>query len=508
MSTRRCVIYARISVSAEESVSIARQLEAARQYAASRGWQVVAEFTDDGVSASRNKPEDRAGWRALLDSSERYDAVIVWKIDRLARKVLDFLNAHEALRARNAGIVAVEDPVDMTTAQGRAFATLLAVFGEMEAESTRARVKAARRFLVRAGRVPGGTLPYGWRSVPNPDGPGLVLAQDPDRVGYVRSAVERTLRGDSIYSTVQWLDEVNAPLPSASQNRRTRKGWSYTTVERLLRNPVLAGMTAYNPGNTTGVRGEDVLRDTETGLPVVDESVAIMPVSEWRGMVKNLDERDSAQAIPRALKATTSPLLSGLIRCGVCRTAEGDSVRMHRGTVQGRHGYSCPKCHQTISKMEDFIISEFLRMKGERLRWSVVEEVHEGGAALLPEIEQRLSELSVQLQATDDDDEAERLTVQMSSLRQLRRDSRSKNPVREWRAVRGEQTFGEDWADAVDHEDRRAVLDDALESIEVVRGRVGRGLDTSRLTFNWKLPEDMGPIAVPDDATLAEWAEE
>lgn len=421
--------------------------------------------------------------------------------------MLDFLNADEALRDRNAGIVAVEDHVDMTTAQGRAFATLLAVFGEMEAEAIRARVKAARRFLVMNGRVPGGTLPYGWRSVPNPDGPGLVLAQDPDRVGYVQKAVERTQQGHSIYSTVQWLDEVGAPLPSASQRTRKHDGWSYSTVERLLRNPVLAGMTAYNPGNTTQIRGEELLRDN-AGLPVVDESVAIMSTSEWRAMVKGLDERDSAQSMPRALRTATSPLLSGLVRCGVCRTAEGAPVRMHRGTTQGRHGYSCPKCYQTISKVEDYVVSEFLRMKGERLRWSVVEEVQEGGAALLPEIEQRLSELSDLLQATDSDDEAQRFTEQMSALRQLRREAHAKDAVSEWRAVRGEQTFAEDWADAEAPEDRRAVLDDALESIEVVRGRVGRGLDTSRLTFHWKLLEDVGPIVIPDDATLAAWAED
>ncbi|MBT2549803.1 recombinase family protein [Arthrobacter sp. ISL-65] len=507
MSIRRCAIYARISVSAEESVSIARQLEATRQYAASRGWQVVAEFTDDGVSASRNKPEDRAGWRALLDSPEQYDAVIVWKIDRLARKVLDFLHAHEALRDRKAGIVAVEDPVDMTTAQGRAFATLLAVFGEMEAEATRARVKAARRFLVMTGRVPGGTLAYGWRSVPNPDGPGLVLAQDPHHIGFVRGAVERIQRGHSIYSTVQWLDEVGAPLPSASQKSRKRDGWSYTTVERLLRNPVLAGMTAYNPGNTTQTRGEDVLRDSETGLPVVDESIAIMTVSEWRTMVKSLDERDSAQALPRALRSTTSPLLSGLVSCGHCRDDSDEPVRMHRGTTQGRPGYSCRSCYQTITKFEDYVIEEFLRQKGERVRWSLVREVHEGAAAMLPEIEHRLSELTAQLQSTDDEEEADRITGQISNLRSMRREARGAAPVVVQRAVRHTRTFGEDWAEATTPAEQRAVLDDALQSVVVVRGRVGRGLDRNRLSFHWNSPEDLGPIEAPDDETLARWAE-
>jgi len=473
-------------------VSIDRQVEAARQYAAARGWQVVAVFTDDGVSATHNKPEDRAGWRALLESSERYDAVLVWKIDRLARRVLDFLHAHEALQERKAGIVAVEDPIDMTTAQGRAFATLLAVFGEMEAEAIRARVRAARTHLLRSGRVVGGTVPYGWRSVRNPDGPGYVLAHDPERIEYVRGMVDRASRGQAIYSVVQWLDEVGAPLPSASQRRRKGAGWSYSTVERLLRNPILAGMTPLNPGNTTKVRGTEVLRDAD-GLPVVDESVAVMSASDWRAMVRSLDERDTAQSLPRAMKAKTSALLSGLVWCGEHLDDQGNGTRMHRGTAQGRPGYSCPVCHQTITNFEDVVIAEFLRMKGERVRWSVVEEVHEGGAAMLPEIEHRLAELGAQLQATDDDAEADRLTEQIANLRRIRREARAQAPQVVLRERNPVGWFAEAWAAADTTDERRAVLDDAMERIWVCRGRAGRGVDPTRLVIDWKLPEDLGP---------------
>ena len=55
---RRCVLYARLSVTKEESVSIARQLQSCRRYAEARGWEVVGEFVDDGVSATANRPED------------------------------------------------------------------------------------------------------------------------------------------------------------------------------------------------------------------------------------------------------------------------------------------------------------------------------------------------------------------------------------------------------------------------------------------------------------------
>ena len=504
MAARRCAIYARISVTSDESVSIDRQIEAAEQYAAARGWQVVAVFRDDGVSATHNKPENRVGWRALLDSSEKFDAVIVWKVDRLARRVLDFLHADEALQARGAGIVCVEQTIDMTTAEGRGFATMLAVFGELEAAAISARVKAARTHLLRSRRVVGGTVPYGWRSVANPDGPGFVLAQDPERIDYVRGMVERVMRGDSIYSAVQWLDEVGAPLPEASQKRRKTNSWSYSTVERLIRNPVLAGMTAFNPGNTSKARGLELLRDTD-GLPVVDESVAIMAPAEWRAMIKALDERETPQSRPRALRSRTSALLSGLLVCGEHVDEDGSGTRMHRGNVNNRQGYYCPVCHQAISNFEDFLVEEFLRMKGEHVRWTAVEEVHEGGAALLPEIENRLDELDDLIRQAADRATRQHLQVEQGNLLDLRDKKRAEAPAvtQRWEPA---QLFGDDWAEAESVDEKRAVLDDALDRVWVIRGRPGRRSAAgilARLVVEWKMPEHVGSIDTPDDKMLA-----
>ncbi|HET6153310.1 MAG TPA: recombinase family protein, partial [Marmoricola sp.] len=71
----RAALYARLSVTKDESVSIPHQLEATRKYAESQGWTVVLEAFDEGVSATRNKPEARVGWRTIADSPEAYDVV-------------------------------------------------------------------------------------------------------------------------------------------------------------------------------------------------------------------------------------------------------------------------------------------------------------------------------------------------------------------------------------------------------------------------------------------------
>jgi len=503
----RCVIYARISVKSKESVSIKRQVEAAQHYAAARGWQVVEIFKDDGVSATHNSPEDRAGWSALLASEKQFDVVIIWKIDRLARRISDFWSSCQRLDGQGRSLVSVEDNLDMTTTIGQIVAGVIAGFAQMEAEAISDRVKGARSYLIANGRSVGGRVTYGWRTAPNPDGAGYVLAQDPDKIDIVRGMVERIQHGGSIYSVQRWLEETEAPTPGWRGVPFVQQPWLYNTVEKLLRNPVLAGMTSSNPGADpkAKVRGDDVRRD-ENGLPHVEEALAIMTTESWRSMVLALDNRDSAQTRPRALCSKTSGLLSGLVRCGNHPDDDGAGTRMHRGTTQGRQGYICPACHMTITNFEDVVIAEFLRQKGERTRWSRVETVHEGGQALLPEIEARLNELDVAIRASKG--KARRaLQDQQSDLLDLRDEKRTETPAVTHRWVGDTTTFAEAWEAAGDVMARRAVLDDALTAVRVVRGRTGRRTEAgilARLSFDWK-GSDLGPLETPDDATLAAW---
>lgn len=485
---KHAVIYCRLSVAKDESVSIARQIQSARKYAEARGWTVLEVFKDDGVSATHNKPEDRKGWRALLAYEQHYDAVIVWKVDRLARRVLDFLHADEALQNRGAGLVCVEDPVDMTTAQGRAFATVLAVFGELEAATIRARVKGARDFLLRQGRVVGGTIPYGWMKVPNPekDGKGFVLAQDPDRIDSVRTMAEMVLADHTLYSVQQWATE-NAPLPKAAQKTRKSEAWAYSTVERLMRNPILSGMTAYNPGNQSKQRGDEVLRD-ETGLPVIDESIAILTTDERRTLLAKLDGRDSPQAQPRASKAKTSPLLSRLVTCGHC------DKRMQRGTTQGRPSLSCPACHQTVSHLDRHVSERLLEERGNRPMFEF-QSAGEPDPANLGDIEEAIQRTAAEM--TQDGADVVALAERLTALKETRAEARNATTPTVYRLTG--QTVAEAW-EAAENDDlaRRRILASQAKAIVVKKGKVGRAFDASRLAIEWHSQD----LTLPDGTVL------
>lgn len=471
--SKKVLLYARLSVTTEESVSIERQLESARKTAEARGWEVVGEHVDDGVSASRVRPEDRVGWRAVLAHTGPLDAVIVWKIDRLARRVLDFLHADEALQARGAGIVAVEDPIDMTTPQGRAFAVMLSVFAELEAATISARVRAAREAILRSGRRAGGRPPFGFKNVKNPAGPGMVLAHDPDRIGHVREMAARAADGHSLYSISRWL-EAEGIAPRAREGKQNADRWHDASVEAVLRSPALAGMTAFR-GDL--IRGDD-------GLPVVDESVAIMSPADRRQMLAVLDAAKRPGS--RSTSNKEPALLYGIVRCGTC-----DGL-MYRATAGGKYGqYRCQQ--KTCSKhvgiaraaLEAYVTEVVLRERGDRRLVKSIPIAHQNDGTLA-EIEHAIRETTEEMAREDAD-----LTIlveRLQALRNRRSEAREGEgqPTNQYR-VTG-QRLGREWERVGDDtEARRQLLLGQLQAVRILPGgQRGRAFDSNRAELVWR----------------------
>lgn len=457
--TKRAVLYARLSITRDESVSIESQLQRGRDYCRAQGWQVVGEHVDNGVSASANAPEHRKAWQEVLARPNgTYDVVLVWKVDRLARRVLDFLNADRALQERGAAVAAVNDPIDMSTGQGRAFATMLAVFAELEAEGISARVRAARHHVIKAGRVPGGAAPFGYWNAPNPDGPGKVLSQDPETIGHVIEAAARVLRGDSINSVATYLDEV-APR-KGRKNSATH--WSITVTKRMLANPVLAGMTPHNPGNARKQRGPEVLRGPD-GMPVIKADLAILSVEDFR----RLQDRLKA---PEPYKAASESYLAGLVWCGDCnrkmyrnaKNVRGKKVRVFQ--CQGKAG-----CGQQVTNLEGIVEERFLKEFGERYFVRLTSRATDYD---LTEINNQINETMQRMQ--EDGSDVWALADRLSSLKELRRNVPEVEYSTEW----SEATSGEQW-----QEDPRTALVNRFAGVRLRKGRVGRKFDQNRLTW-------------------------
>ena len=149
----RVAIYARISTS-NGSQSTDMQVRELREYAQRREFQIVKEYTDNGISGSK---DSRPALNQLrIDAGQRrFDAVLVWKLDRFARSLKNLVNALAEFEALGIAFISLRDNLDLTTPSGR----LMFLVGAM-AEFVRAliqeRVKAglahARAKGVRLGR--------------------------------------------------------------------------------------------------------------------------------------------------------------------------------------------------------------------------------------------------------------------------------------------------------------------------------------------------------------------
>jgi DNA invertase Pin-like site-specific DNA recombinase len=154
LSVIRAAIYARVST-ASNGQDPTMQTRELREYCERRGWQIVGEYVDLGISGAKEKRPELD--RLMSDAHRRrFDAVIVWKFDRFARSVSHLLRALENFQALGIEFVSLSENVDTSTPTGKMVFTVLGAVAELErsliAERVRAGLRNARAKGKRLGR--------------------------------------------------------------------------------------------------------------------------------------------------------------------------------------------------------------------------------------------------------------------------------------------------------------------------------------------------------------------
>jgi DNA invertase Pin-like site-specific DNA recombinase len=150
----KAAIYVRVSTADQHVES---QLYDLREFAAKRGFEVVKEYRDCGVSGRRAR---RPGLDALIAEAgqKKFSVVLVAAFDRVARSVKHFLQVMDEFDALGVTFISRRENVDTSGAMGRLFLTLIGSIAELESDLIRERVLAGMRRArldgVRIGRVP------------------------------------------------------------------------------------------------------------------------------------------------------------------------------------------------------------------------------------------------------------------------------------------------------------------------------------------------------------------
>jgi DNA invertase Pin-like site-specific DNA recombinase len=138
----RVALYARVSTLNGQDPEM--QLNELREYASRRGWSITREYIDQGVSGSK---ESRPELNQLMADAHRrkFDAVLVWKIDRFGRSLKHLVNALADLCAYSVAFISFRDNLDLSTPSGRLMFQIIGAMAEFERSLIQERVRAGLR---------------------------------------------------------------------------------------------------------------------------------------------------------------------------------------------------------------------------------------------------------------------------------------------------------------------------------------------------------------------------
>jgi DNA invertase Pin-like site-specific DNA recombinase len=146
-------LYLRVST---DKQTVQNQREALTKVAEARGWEIVAEYNDAGISGAKGR-DQRPGLDTMLKDAQRhkFDTIAVWAIDRLGRSLIDLLTTLQHLEACGVDLYIDLQNVDTTTMAGKAIYAMSGVFSEFERSMIVSRVNAGLKRAVAAGVVLG-----------------------------------------------------------------------------------------------------------------------------------------------------------------------------------------------------------------------------------------------------------------------------------------------------------------------------------------------------------------
>lgn len=151
--TKRIALYTRVSQDSQTTENQRRELIAVAERL---GWEIVAEFSDNGISGSKGR-EKRPGYDALMKAVARreIDMVASWAVDRLGRSLQHLVTFLTEINAKGVDLYLHQQALDTSTPSGRAMFGMLSVFADFEREMIISRIRAGlARSTKRSGRPP------------------------------------------------------------------------------------------------------------------------------------------------------------------------------------------------------------------------------------------------------------------------------------------------------------------------------------------------------------------
>lgn len=351
--TMRCAVYCRKSTEHgldQEFNSLDAQREAGEAFIkmqAQEGWSCVPDRYEDGGFTGGNT--DRPALQRLLadiDAGE-VDCVVVQRVDRLSRSLLDFAKLLEQFEKRNVAFASVTQQFNTDSSMGRLVMNVLMSFAEFErqmiSERTRDKIAAARR----KGKWSGGPPVLGYDIDPKT----RKLVVKPEEAERVRQLFHLYIEHQALLPVVREVDRrgwVNKRWVTKAGVERGGRRFDKATLSLLLKNVLFAGKVKYK-------------REIHAG-----EHEAIVESQVWQ-QVQDLLQRNGRSGGAQT-RNRHGALLKGLLRCRCCGWAMSHTFSKKDGRVAYRYyacltaqkrGYdACPSKSVPAEEIETFVVEQ------------------------------------------------------------------------------------------------------------------------------------------------------
>ena len=250
----RVAIYTRVSTEdqAKEGFSLDAQLDKLRSYCKARDWVIGGEYIDDGYSGRNVK---RPAYSRMMEEMDKWDALLVIKMDRIHRNSKNFMLMMEHLKKEEKEFVSMSESLDTSTAMGRFVMDIIQRIAQLESEQIGERVYVGMEQKARTnGGVLGFNIPYGYDYV---DGKLLV---NEDEAKQVKNIFQMYLNGLSMKKIADILNSKSIPT-------KQNKIWGSQTVSMILKNPLYCGFLHWedylNPGDHDPIVDRDTFNEIQ-----------------------------------------------------------------------------------------------------------------------------------------------------------------------------------------------------------------------------------------------------
>ena len=303
-------------------------------------------FEDAGYSA---KNTDRPAYQQMMARlrTGEFSHVLVWKIDRISRNLLDFASMYQELKDYGITFVSKNEQFDTSTAIGEAMLKIILIFAELERNMTSERVTAVMLSRAEQGQWNGGKTPFGY-SWDKEEGEFSVVESEATIVRLIYD----------MYRSVKSSLKVAQTLNEKGITQRSGKPWNPVTVGIVLKNPFYCGKLRYNYRDEKKGLKNWSIKDESEWVVVDDHHPAIVSEEDWVGACKQLASNRRNEAGPnRAYTRVNTHIFAGLLTCGYCGSNMSATIDRARADGWRPSIYNCTR-HRRFNDCPNKYVSD------------------------------------------------------------------------------------------------------------------------------------------------------